>query len=309
MKQSSKIYVAGHNGMVGSAIIRQLYKKGYENIIGKTINELDLTRQADVESFFEAEKPDIVFLVAAKVGGVADNRQFPAEYLIDNTYIELNVIRSAFSTGCKHLLFISSNCIYPQNAPLPLKEESFMDGKLDSDWEGYGISKIVGAKLCQYYNVQYGVQYISAVPCNLYGINDCFDPAKSRVVAALIRRFHEAKINNADSVEIWGDGSALREFLFADDLAEACLFLIDNYKQPEIINVSSGIETSIKEIAYIIKDTVGYNGDIVFNTNKPGGISRKNMSCEKINMYGWKAKTDIKQGIKTAYSHFVKKYS
>lgn len=308
MELNSKIYVAGHAGMVGSAIVRKLAKDGYTNVIGKTIEELNLTRQSEVEAFFEQEKPDVVFLVAANVGGVADNRQFPAEHLIDNSYIELNIIRSAYANGCRQLLFISSNCIYPKNAPLPLKEEDFMNGTLDPDWEGYGISKIVGAKLCEYYSRQYGVQYISAVPCNLYGINDCYDPAKSRVAAALIRRFHEAKICGKDNVEIWGDGTALREFLFADDLADVCLFLMNNYKQPEIINVSPGIETSIRDMAYIIKETVGYEGRIVFNTDKPGGIPRKNMSCEKIRSLGWQAKTDLKTGVEIAYSAFLERF-
>lgn len=308
MEHNSKIYVAGHTGMVGSAIIRKLAKDGYTNVIGKKKGELNLTRQIEVEQFFEEEKPDVVFLVAANVGGVADNRQFPAEHLIDNSYIELNIIRSAYENGCKQLLFISSNCIYPKNASLPLKEEDFMTGMLDPDWEGYGISKIVGAKLCEYYSRQYGVQYISAVPCNLYGINDCYDPSKSRVVAALIRRFHEAKINAKSSVEIWGDGLALREFLFADDLADACLFLINNYKQPEIINVSPGVETSIKNMACIIKETVGYEGKVVFNTDKPGGIPRKNMSCEKLRSLGWQAKTDLKTGVEIAYSAFLERF-
>ena len=309
MDINKKIYVAGHSGMVGSALMRKLKSIGCTNIIGKDINELDLTRQSQVEEFFEKEKPDVVFLVAANVGGVADNRQYPAEHLSDNAYIELNVINSAFKNGCKQLLFISSNCIYPKNAPLPLKEESFMDGKLDPDWEGYGISKIVGAKLCEYYSKQYGVQYISAVPCNLYGINDCYDEKKSRVVAALIRRFHEAKINGYESVEIWGDGTALREFLFADDLADACVFLMDKYYESDIINVSPGIEHSIKDIALMIKEAVGYDGEIVFNTDKPGGIHRKNMSCEKLHKLGWTAKTDMLTGVNTAYEWFCENIS
>lgn len=304
MNRNSKIYVAGHSGMVGSAIIRRLEKDGYNNLICRTHSELDLTRQADVEAFFRSECPDIVFLTAANVGGVADNRKYPAEHLTDNTYIELNVIRCAFLSGCKQLLFISSNCIYPKDAELPIKEESFMKGEPDPDWEGYGISKIVGVKLCEYYSRQYGVRYMSAVPCNLYGINDCYDPAKSRVAAALIRRFHEAKVNNAKSVEIWGDGNALREFLFADDLADACLFLMENYFQIGIINVSPGTETSIRDLSYIIKDIVEYNGEIIFNKDKPGGIFRKNMSCEKINSLGWYAQTDLKQGIKIAYESY-----
>lgn len=308
MNKNSKIYVAGHAGMVGSAIVRKLKSDGYLNIIGKTKEELNLTRQADVEIFFEQEKPDVVFLVAANVGGVMDNRQYPAEHLIDNSYIELNVIRNALENGCKQLLFISSNCIYPKNASLPLKEEDFMSGTLDSDWEGYGISKIVGVKLCEYYSKQYGVQYISVVPCNLYGINDCYDTAKSRVVAALIRRFHEAKVNGKESVEIWGDGTALREFLYADDLADACIFLINNYNKPEIINISPGIETSIRDIAYIVRETVGYKGEIVFNTDKPGGIPRKNMLCEKMKALGWQAKTDLKTGIRIAYSTFLERF-
>lgn len=305
MNIHKKIYVAGHSGMVGSALVRKLKSIGCTNIISKDKNELNLTRQLQVEDFFEKEKPDIVFLVAANVGGVADNRQFPAEHLSDNAYIELNVINSAFRNNCKQLLFISSNCIYPQNAPLPLKEDSFMDGKLDPDWEGYGISKIVGAKLCEYYSKQYDVQYISAVPCNLYGINDCYDEKKSRVVAALIRRFYEAKANGYDSVEIWGDGTALREFLFADDLADACVFLMNKYHESDIINVSPGVEHSIKDIAMIIKEAVGYEGKIVFNTDKPGGIHRKNMSCKKLQKLGWTYKTKFEDGIRLAYEDFL----
>lgn len=309
MNVNSKIYVSGHNGMVGSAIFRQLEKNGYKNIIVRSSSELDLTKQKAVEDFFEIEKPEVVFLVAANVGGVKDNRDFPAEHLIDNSLIAINVIKNAYKNGCKQLLFISSNCIYPTNAELPLKESDLLNGPLDKDWEGYGISKIVGLKLCEYYSRQYDVQYLSVVPCNLYGINDCYDPQKSRVTASLIRRFHEAKTAGLDTVEIWGDGTALREFLFSDDLAEACIFVLNNYHENEIINVSPGCEISIKELAYAIKDVVGYNGKIFFNTEKPGGIPRKNMSIEKLNNLGWKAKTNIKCGLEQAYQNYLKKYS
>lgn len=309
MNINSKIYVSGHNGMVGSAILRQLERYGYKNIIMRSSSELDLTRQKAVEEFFELEKPEVVFLVAANVGGVKDNRDYPAEHLIDNSLIAINVIRNAYQNGCKQLVFISSNCIYPTNAELPLKESDLLNGPLDKDWEGYGISKIVGLKLCEYYSRQYGVQYLSVVPCNLYGINDCYDPQKSRVTASLIRRFHEAKTSGSDTVEIWGDGTALREFLFSDDLADACIFILNNYHENEIINVSPGCEFSIKELAYAIKDVVGYTGKIFFNTEKPGGIPRKNMSIEKLNNLGWKAKNDLKIGLEQAYQFYLKKYS
>ncbi len=304
MKKLDKIYVAGHTGMIGSALVRALINRGYSNLILKTHDELDLTNQKSVEDFFLAEKPDVVFLVAANVGGIADNREYPAEHLVDNAYIALNVVSSAYRVNCKHLLFISSNCIYPVSAKLPLCEDSFMTGKLDPDWEGYGLSKMIGVKLCEYYSREYGVQYISAVPCNLYGINDCYNPQKSRVVAALIQRFHDAKIKGIETVEIWGDGSALREFLFSEDVADACIFLINNYFENKMINVSSGIENSIKDIAYKIGDIVGYQGKIVFNDSKPGGIPRKNMSCDKINKLGWYAKYDLSIGLEMAYEWF-----
>lgn len=308
MDKNAKIYVAGHAGMVGSAIVRCLKEQGYVNIIGKTIEELDLTRQEHVEAFFRKEKPEYVFLVAANVGGIEENRNYPAKHLIDNIYIEFNVIQSAFLSGCKKLLFISSNCMYPAEAELPIKESSILSGRLDENWEAYGLAKIAGVKLCEYYAKQYGVNYFSVIPCNLYGINDCYDPKNSHVIAAMIRRFHEAKLNNAESVEIWGDGTALRELLFADDLAEACVFLIDNYKGDEFLNIAPGNEMSIRDIAYVIKETVGYNGKVVFNADKPGGIHRKNMSCEKIKALGWSAKTNFKDGVQKAYEFYKNTY-
>lgn len=307
MNKNSKIYVAGHTGMVGSAIVRELKRQGYENIVGKTIDELDLTNQAEVKKFFEAEKPEYVFLVAANVGGIEENRKYPAEHLTDNVLIELNIMQSALTYGCKNLLFISSNCMYPAEAELPIKEESILSGKLDENWEAYGIAKIMGVKLCEYYSKQYAVNYFSVIPCNLYGINDCYDPSKSHVIAAMIRRFHEAKKNSFSTVEIWGDGTALRELLYADDLADACIYLIDKNKEYSFINITSGYEMSIKDIAYAIKEAVGYDGEIVFNTDKPGGIHRKNMSCEKLNSLGWKAKTEFKDGIKKAYDFYKNK--
>ena len=308
MNKESKIYVSGHEGMVGSAILRRLQNDGYSNIITRSFKQLDLTKQNDVETFFSSEKPDVVFLVAANVGGVKDNREYPAEHLIDNSLIAINVIRNAYLNGCKQLLFISSNCIYPTNAELPLKETCLLQGPLDSDWEGYGISKIVGLKLCEYYSKQYGMEYFSVVPCNLYGINDCYDPQKSRVTASLIRRFHEAKINNVESIEIWGDGSALREFLYSDDLAEACIYLIDHHGNHNIINLSPGTEVSIKELAILIKEIVGYEGTLVFNADKPGGIYRKNMSIEVLNKLNWHAGTSLKDGIIKSYEHYKSKY-
>ena len=307
MNKNSKIYVAGHTGMVGSAIVRELKRQGYENIVGRTIDELDLTNQYEVRKFFETEKPEYVFLVAANVGGIEENRKYPAEHLTDNVLIELNIMQSALTYGCKNLLFISSNCMYPANAELPIKEESILSGKLDENWEAYGIAKILGVKLCEYYSKQYAVNYFSVIPCNLYGINDCYDPNKSHVIAAMIRRFHEAKKNGSATVEIWGDGTALRELLYADDLADACIYLIDKNKEYSFINITSGYEMSIKDIAYTIKEAVGYDGEIVFNTDKPGGIHRKNMSCEKLNILGWKAKTEFRDGIKKAYEFYKNK--
>lgn len=308
MEKTAKIYVAGHTGMVGSAIVRALKAQGYTNLILRTHDELDLTRQADVERFFASERLDVVFLIAANVGDINDNREYPAEHLIDNSLIAINVIRNAYTTGCKRLLFISSNCIYPTNAELPLKETSILQGPLDINWEGYGISKIVGLKLCEYYSRQYGLDYFSVVPCNLYGINDCYDPQKSHVVASLIRRIHEAKINNAEFVEIWGDGSALREFLYADDLAEACVFLIDNHADKNVINLSHGTEVSIRELAILIKEIVGYEGNLIFNADKPGGIYRKNMSINVLNELNWHASTSLKEGLKKSYEYYKSKY-
>ena len=306
MEKNAKIYVAGHNGMVGSAFVRQLQAAGHTNIICKTHNELDLTRQAEVEKFFAEEKPEYVFLTAANVGGMMTNKRFPAEHMIDNTYIEMNVIKSAFDNSCKHLLFVSTNCMYPASAPLPIKESSLLQGSLDSIWEAYGIAKILGVKLCEYYSKQYGVQYISVVPCNLYGINDSYDPEKSHVVAANIKRFHEAKKAGLKSVEIWGDGSALREFLFADDLVNACLLLMDKYNDTEMINIAPGYEISIKDMALIIKDVVGYEGNVVFNKDKPNGVRSKKLDCKKLQELNWKPSTSFQEGIKIAYADFIK---
>lgn len=308
MEKKAKIYVAGHNGMVGSAIVRQLKSEGYNNIICKSYNELDLTKQTEVENFFIEEKPEYVFLAAANVGGLEENIKNPSKHLTDNVLIELNVIENAFKQGCKNLLFISSNCMYPANAELPIREECILTGNLDRNWEAYGLAKIIGVKLCEYYSKQYGVNFFSVIPCNLYGINDCYDPKNAHVIASLIQRFHNAKINNLPSVEIWGDGSALRELLFADDLADACVFLMSNCKKIDFLNIAPGNEMSIKEAANIIKETVGYTGEIVYNTNKPGGIHRKNMSCEKIHSLGWKAKTDFASGVKAAYEFYLKSF-
>ena len=301
MNKSDKIYVAGHNGMVGSAIIRQLKSNGFTNLLVKTSKELDLTNQQAVNSFFETEKPDYVFLAAAKVGGIHANNVYRADFLYQNLMIEANVIHAAYLNKVTKLLFLGSSCIYPKMAPQPLKEEYLLTGFLEATNEPYAIAKIAGIKLCESYRRQYGCNFISAMPTNLYGPNDNYDLNNSHVLPALIRKFHTAKLENQLQVEIWGTGTPLREFLHVDDLATACLFLMKNYNEELFVNIGSGTDISIKDLALLVKKTVGYKGDLVFNTSKPDGTPRKLMDVSRINQLGWKHNISLEEGIKTVY--------
>lgn len=305
MKKDSKIYVAGHRGLVGSAILRKLEEQGYTNLVYKTSKELDLRDPRQVEEFFKTEKIDYVFLAAAKVGGIVANNQYPADFIRDNLMIQTNVIDSAYRSGVEKLLFLGSTCIYPKLAPQPLKEEYLLTGELEPTNEPYALAKIAGIKMCESYNRQYGTKYISAMPTNLYGENDNFDLHTSHVLPALIRKFHEAKENNAEFVEVWGTGTPLREFLYSDDLADACVYLMNNYEGNEIVNVGVGEDLSIKELAEKVKATVGFTGELRFDTSKPDGTPRKLVDVTKINALGWKAKTSLDEGLKKAYDWFL----
>ncbi|EOP63414.1 GDP-L-fucose synthase [Bacillus cereus] len=305
MKKDSKIYVAGHRGLVGSAILRKLEEQGYINLVYKTSKELDLRDPRQVEEFFQTEKIDYVFLAAAKVGGIVANNQYPADFIRDNLMIQTNVIDSAYRSGVEKLLFLGSTCIYPKLAPQPLKEEYLLTGELEPTNEPYALAKIAGIKMCESYNRQYGTKYISAMPTNLYGQNDNFDLHTSHVLPALIRKFHEAKENNAEFVEVWGTGTPLREFLYSDDLADACLYLMNNYEGNEIVNIGVGEDLSIKELAEKVKATVGFTGELRFDTSKPDGTPRKLVDVTKINALGWKATTSLDEGLKKAYDWFL----
>ena len=308
MNKNAKIFVAGHRGMVGSAIFRELSRNGYTNVITRTHSELDLTRQSDVESFFAQEKPEYVFLAAAKVGGIAANSAALADFMYYNMMIEMNVIHSAFSNGCKKLEFLGSSCIYPRMCPQPIKEEYLLSGYLEKTNEAYALAKISGLKYCEYLNTQYGTDYISVMPCNLYGPNDNYHPENSHVLPALIRRFHEAKISGADSVTCWGDGSPLREFLYVDDLAELCVYLMNNYSGNETVNAGSGKEITIKDLTALVAEIVGYSGKILWDTSKPNGTPRKIMDVSKAASLGWNAHTSLRDGIRLAYEDFKKRY-
>lgn len=308
MEKDAKIYVAGHNGLVGSAIVRVLKERGYTNLLVRSSKELDLRSQADVKQFFEQKRPDYVFLAAAKVGGIHANNTYRAEFIYDNLVIETNVIHSAYQTGVTKLLFLGSSCIYPKLCPQPMREDALLTGFLEPTNEPYAIAKIAGLKLCENYCHQYDVNYISAMPTNLYGLNDNFDLANSHVLPALMRKFHEAKINNLPTVEVWGTGTALREFLYVDDLADALFFLMDNYNDPTFINVGTGDEISIKELALTMKAVVGYEGELVFDTSKPDGTPRKLLDITKLKSIGWQPKTSLKEGIETTYKWFVDNY-
>jgi len=305
MHLNSKIYVAGHNGMVGSAIDRLLKKKGYTNLIKKTSSELDLRNQIETDNFFKDHKPEYVFLAAAKVGGILANNNYKADFLYDNLMIEANIIHAAANSGVRKLLFLGSSCIYPKLAPQPIKEEYLLTGELESTNDAYAIAKIAGIKLCEAYRTQYGTNFISIMPTNLYGIGDNYHPQNSHVLPALIRKFHEAKFKNYDKVTIWGTGTPRREFLFADDLADACFFLMENYDEKEIINVGSGTDYMISELAEIIKDIIGYEGEIIYDHSKPDGTPRKLLDSSRIYTLGWKPVTELKEGIQQAYNDFL----
>ena len=302
MDLKDKIYIAGHNGMVGSAIYRKLTSLGYQNIIGRSSAELDLRFQDQVTSFMERERPAYVFLAAAKVGGILANNQYRAEFLYDNLMIEANIIHASFLSGVEKLLFLGSSCIYPKNAPQPLKEEHLLTGILEPTNEPYAIAKIAGIKLCEAYRSQYGCNYISAMPTNLYGPNDNYDLQGSHVMPALIRKFHEAKKNASPEVVIWGSGKPLREFMHVDDLAEASVFLMDNYDEQGFINVGSGDEISILDLAQLIKKIVGYNGDIIHDTSKPDGTPRKLMDNSRLTALGWKSTITLEDGLRGVYA-------
>lgn len=307
MEKSAKIYVAGHRGMVGSAIVRNLVDKGYDQIITRSSKELDLRNQQAVVDFFAEEKPDYVFLAAAKVGGIVANNTYRADFIYENLCIQNNIIHNSYLNGVKKLMFLGSSCIYPKLAPQPLKEEYLLTGLLEETNEPYAIAKIAGIKMCDAYRAQYGCNYISVMPTNLYGYNDNYHPQNSHVMPALIRRFYEAKVDGKDEVMIWGTGNPKREFLFADDLAEACFYLMENYNEPAPINVGVGEDITIKELAYLIKDTTGFVGEITFDTTKPDGTPRKLMDVTKLHNLGWKHKVDLKEGIKIAYEDFLEK--
>lgn len=297
MEKASKIFVAGSNGMVGSAIIRGLKKSGFSNIITSTSKELDLRNQNDVAAFFQLNKPEYVFLAAAKVGGIFANSQYPAEFLYDNLMIQNNVIHNSYLYNVKKLLFLGSSCIYPKLSEQPIKEEYLLSGKLEPTNEAYAIAKIAGVEMCKFYKKQYGCNFISGMPTNLYGINDNFDLTNSHVLPALLRKFIEAKTNNQNKVSIWGSGMPRREFLFVDDLAEACLFLMQYYNDSETVNIGTGIDISIKELALTIKKIVGFEGDLEFDASKPDGTPKKLLDVSKINDLGWKHTINLEDGI------------
>lgn len=308
MNINSKIYIAGHRGMVGSAVKRALEKQGFTNLVYQTSAELDLRNANAVADFFDAEQPEYVFLAAAKVGGIVANNTYRAQFLYENLQIQNNIIHNAYLHGAKKLMFFGSSCIYPKLAPQPLKEEYLLTGLLEPTNEPYAIAKIAGIKMCEAYKSQYGCNFISVMPTNLYGINDNYDAQNSHVLPALIRKFHEAKINNIPEVVIWGTGSPLREFLFADDLAEAALKLMLEYDGEQFVNIGTGHDLCIKDLATLIQGIIGYNGKLVFDTTKPDGTPRKLMDVSFLNSLGWKYKTELEEGIKIAYSDFLKRY-
>jgi len=305
VEKDAKIYVAGHRGMVGSAILRALQKAGYSNFLLRTSKELDLRNQQAVADFFAAEKPDYVFLAAAKVGGIVANNTYRADFLYENLSIQNNVIHSAYVNKVTKLMFLGSSCIYPKLAPQPLKEEYLLSGYLEYTNEPYAIAKIAGIKMCEEYRNQYGCNFISAMPTNLYGPNDNYDLQNSHVLPAMIRKFHEAKINGAPNVTLWGTGSPMREFLHADDLAEACLYLMENYNERELVNIGTGTDVTIKELANTVKNVVGFEGELVWDTSKPDGTPRKLMDVSKLHSYGWKHKIELEEGIGLAYQDFL----
>lgn len=307
MNKEAKIYIAGHRGMVGGAIYRHLLQKGYTNLLVKTSAELDLRNQEKVQSFFSTERPEYVFLAAAKVGGIMANDTYRADFLYENLMIEANIIHAAYLNKVTKLMFLGSSCIYPKMAPQPLKEDYLLTGLLEHTNEPYAIAKIAGIKLCEAYRDQYGCDFISAMPTNLYGIGDNYHPSNSHVLPALIRKFHEAKIAYKPVVTIWGTGMPMREFMYADDLAEACIFLMNNYDDKQFINVGVGEDISIKELAHLVASVIGYEGSLEFDTSKPDGTPRKLMDVSKLHSLGWRHTTGLKEGIGKAYQDFLKR--
>ena len=305
MDKNGKIYVAGHRGMVGSAIVRALENNGYHNIVTRTHKELDLTRQDAVEALFAEEKPDYVFLAAAKVGGIVANNEAPADFMYENMILEMNVIHSAFKNNVKKLMFLGSSCIYPRMCPQPIKEEYLLTGSLEQTNEAYALSKISGLKYCEYLNRQYHTDYISVMPTNLYGPNDNYHPTHSHVLPALIRRFHEAKVDNLPYVTCWGTGKPLREFLYVDDLADACVFLMNNYSGNETVNLGTGKELTIKELTELVAKIIGYTGEIRWDSSKPDGTPRKLLDVSKLESLGWHYKTELEEGIRLSYQDFL----
>lgn len=309
MDKEARIYVAGHRGMVGSAIVRSLQNNGYNNIITVTRKEVNLTNQIEVNDFFAARKPDYVFLAAAKVGGILANANYPADFIYENLMIEANIIHAAWRNKINKLLFLGSSCIYPKMAKQPIKEEALLTGVLEPTNDAYAIAKIAGIKMCQAYNRQYNTTYISVMPTNLYGINDNFDLESSHVLPALIRKFHEAKINGASSVTVWGTGTPVREFLYVDDLADACLYLMNTYSDSKIVNIGTGVGLTIKELALLVAERVGYTGKIVFDTTKPDGTPVKINDVSYLRQLGWQAKVDLIQGLDLTYKWFCQYYN
>jgi GDP-L-fucose synthase len=308
MNPHSKIYIPGHRGMAGSAIHRNLESKGYHNLIIRTHSELDLTNQQAVNKFFETERPEYVFLAAAKVGGILANSTYSAEFIYDNIMIEANVIHAAYTYGVKKLLFLGSSCIYPRLAPQPLKEEYLLTGELEVTNEAYAVAKIAGIRMCKHYNQQYGTNFISVMPTNLYGPNDNYDLETSHVMAALIRKFPEAKVNNAPHVVVWGTGAPRREFMHVDDMADACVYLMENYDATDIgefVNIGIGDDLTIRELADLIKDIVGYEGEIVYDTTKPDGTPQKLLDVSRLHGLGWEAKISLRDGIRQAYEWYA----
>jgi GDP-L-fucose synthase len=309
LEKASKIFIAGHRGMVGSAIFRKLQKEGYSNLVFRTSSELDLRNQQAVTEFFAAEKPEYVFLAAAKVGGILANNRYKADFLYENLAIQMNVIHQAYVNGVKKLMFLGSSCIYPKLAPQPLKEEYLLTGLLEPTNEPYAIAKIAGIKMCEAYRQQYGCNFIAVMPTNLYGYNDNYHPKNSHVLPALIRKFHEAMVNSSSEVIILGTGSPRREFLFSDDLANACFFLMHNYDEPGFINIGTGHDITINELALLIQKVVGFEGKLVFDTSQPDGTPRKLMDVSKLNSKGWHYQVELEQGIRLVYEDFKTKYA
>ena len=305
LQKDAKIYIAGHSGMAGSAICRVLKRNGYENLVLKTHKELDLTRQTEVEDFFKEEKPAYVFLAAAKVGGIMANKAAMADFMYENMMIEMNVIHEAWRNSCERLLFLGSSCIYPRLAPQPMSEKYLLTGELEPTNEAYALAKITGLKYCEYLNRQYGVDYISVMPANLYGPNDNYHPEHSHVVPALIRRFHKAKEQGITEVKCWGDGTPFREFLYVDNMAEACVFLMDHYHGNETVNLGTGTDMTIKELTELVAKVIGYKGKIVWDKDKPNGMPRKLLNVEKLHQLGWHHKTELEEGLKLTYEDFL----